>query len=837
VSNLFRSSSCCGILFLSFVTLILTASGFAASEKVLHSFISYPLGATPEGSPVVDGSGNVYEVTEFGGEHGNGAVLKISRGAHGQWAKTVIYSFNDLSFPGGGLTVDSAGNLYGTTLSGGSGKWGAVYRLSHSLNQKWTLEILHSFTGKNGDGAQPFGSLVLDSAGSLYGATYAGGAYGTTNTGGTAFELTPSSRDWSETILYSFQSSNGSPISGVVRDVEGNLYGESEVELQSVQVFQLKRSSASSWTENILCTCGAQDTSLLIDAEGNLYGNNPGTYGSVFELERSHGWRQVTLYDFSGGGDGADPWQSLAFDSKGNLYGVTAFGGGSESCFDSDGCGTVFELVREGSRKWKHRIVYAFENNEIGDAPNGIVIDNAGVLYGTTLLGGNQGCSTAVDYEVPGCGTIFALTATPDHGWKYHQVLAFPYGDGQNPAAGLVPDGSGNLYGTTPYGGAFADNGGGVVFKLGRGANGGWSERLLHSFGGPNDGQLPAGNLIFDTSGSIYGVTTYTPGNQAPGTVFKLTPKTDGAWTESLLYTFTGYPKDGGNPTAGLVSDANGNLYGTTSAGGSGQCLDLGDDYFVGCGTVFELSPSAQGGWTETILYVFTGYPDDGSAPSSSLTMDESGNLYGSTAYGGASGGCVSNSGVTLGCGTIFKLSLGSGNTWTETGYYSFPQGGSRYGVKASGLTFGPGGHLYGTTGNSGSYDAGSFFRVSAGSGGAWTVNTLYSFGQQSGDGSGPNGVIFDSSNNAYGTTVNGGKANNNCTVGCGTVFELSPASGGSWTERILYDFKGPYGDGMWPTGSVVMDDSGNLIGTTTQGEDRNWIYDGWGGSVFEVTP
>jgi uncharacterized repeat protein (TIGR03803 family) len=97
--------------------------------------------------------------------------------------------------------------------------------------------------------------------------------------------------------------------------------------------------------------------------------------------------------------------------------------------------------------------------------------------------------------------------------------------------------------------------------------------------------------------------------------------------------------------------------------------------------------------------------------------------------------------------------------------------------------------------------------------------------------------VTFDSANNAYGTTVNGGKASDDCTVGCGTVFELSPGSGGSWTERTLHDFKGPYGDGMWPTGGVIFDELGNLYGTTTQGEDRNWIFGRWEGSVFEVTP
>ena len=179
-------------------------------------------------------------------------------------------------------------------------------------------------------------------------------------------------------------------------------------------------------------------------------------------------------------------------------------GGGSKNCFTSQGCGTVFELVREAKGHWKHQILYSFTGGGEGYFPNGVIVDNAGVLYGTTQLGGDQGCGNS---ENPGCGTIFALTRTTDHGWKHHRILAFPPGDGQNPGASLAADSSGNFYGTAPRGGAFADNVGGIVFKLDRQANGGWKESILHSFGGPNDGESPAGNLIIDASGSIYGIT------------------------------------------------------------------------------------------------------------------------------------------------------------------------------------------------------------------------------------------------------------------------------------------------------------------------------------------
>ena len=165
------------------------------------------------------------------------------------------------------------------------------------------LEILHLFTcKKNGDGAHPVGSPVLDGDGNLYGATRAGGAYGDNNSGGTVFELTPSSRGWSETILHSFRPSDDSPSSGLVRDAEGNLYGIYGI-VQGT-VFQLKHNPSDGWKEHILCPCASGDANLLIDAEGNLYFNDDAGNGSVLELERAQGWQPVTLYGFLGGEDG-----------------------------------------------------------------------------------------------------------------------------------------------------------------------------------------------------------------------------------------------------------------------------------------------------------------------------------------------------------------------------------------------------------------------------------------------------------------------------------------------------------------------------------------------------
>jgi uncharacterized repeat protein (TIGR03803 family) len=222
--------------------------------------------------------------------------------------------------------------------------------------------------------------------------------------------------------------------------------------------------------------------------------------------------------------------------------------------------------------------------------------------------------------------------------------------DGQNPYAALIFDASGNLFGTTHYGGSGTCkiNGGvgcGTVFELTPKAGGGWTEKILHSFGKVEDGQNPYDNsLIFDASGNLYG-TTFGGGAESTGcndygcgTVFELTPKAGGGWKEKILHSFNDYSRDGYNPYAGLIFDASGNLYGTTANGGG-----CNDPY--SCGTVFELTPKAGGGWTEKTLHSFNDKPKDGYHPNASLIFDASDNLYGTTAEGG-----------TYGYGTVFEV-------------------------------------------------------------------------------------------------------------------------------------------------------------------------------------
>ena len=309
-------------------------------------------------------------------------------------------------------------------------------------------------------------------------------------------------------------------------------------------------------------------------------------------------------------------------------------------------------------------------------------------------------------------------------------------GDGQLPAAGLIFDAAGALYGTTEHGGG---SGYGTVFKLTppTTSGGAWIETILFSFAGPyiggGDGAYPEAGLISDASGALYG-TTVNGGTECSdggcGTVFKLTPPvvSGGAWTESLLYKFT---SSDGSPHAGLIFDSSGALYGTT------------------LGTVFKLTPPANsdGARTESVLHLFGS--GDGLDPYAGLIFDASGALYGTTFHGGTTNG-----------GTIFKLTPPtiSGGAWTETVLYSFNNNTSSGGgaVLAAGLIFDAAGALYGTTQAGGADEFGTIFKLTppASKGGAWTERVLHSFTGTGGDGQFPDaGLILDTAGALYGTT------------------------------------------------------------------------------------
>jgi uncharacterized repeat protein (TIGR03803 family) len=324
---------------------------------------------------------------------------------------------------------------------------------------------------------------------------------------------------------------------------------------------------------------------------------------------------------------------------------------------------------------------------------------------------------------------------------KYKVLHSFTGSDGANPYAGLIFDTAGNLYGTTLNGGGSHREG--TVFKLKRNSDGSWTESVLYSFchlTNCADGFVPNSRLIFDAAGNLYG--TAGGGAYGVGAVFKLTPNSDGSWTESVLYSFAG--ADGDGPFAGLIFDAAGNLYGTTVGGGAHRR-----------GIAFKLTPNSDGSWTESVLYSFCSLTNcaDGSYPHGCLIFDSAGNLDGTTQQGGGAHRR----------GTVFKLAPNADGSWTESVLHSF-QSGNPF----DGLTLDAAGNLYGTTSQGGPADGGAVFKLSPQSDGSWGYSVLrFFYGKPAL--SPYAGVLLDNVGNLYGTTLN-------CGSGCqGVVFEITP--------------------------------------------------------------
>ena len=358
---------------------------------------------------------------------------------------------------------------------------------------------------------------------------------------------------------------------------------------------------------------------------------------------------------------GSAPESALVDDASGNLYGTTYYGG-------ANSLGTVFKLTPTSKGRWTQTVLYSFKGGRDGSSPAAsLVLDALGNLYGTTYVGGAGSCSIG---GVPlGCGTVFKLAPTTHGSWTETLLYSFQGGnDGAHPEAALIFDSTDNLYGTTVSGGTTPYSRG-TIFKLSPSPGGSWTETILYSFTGLSDGSMPGAPLIFHASGNLYGTTEYG-GASGNGVVFELTPNAQGTWSETVIYNFAG-GSDGSAPKAPLIFDSVGNFYSTTSRGGGNY----------GCGTVFELKSNGNSGWSESVLYSFGSTPGDGSYPTSGLTFDESGNLYGTTPFGGGSS-CY----TAAGSGVAFQLKPNSGGQWTETILYSFASSGTYAGNPYAGL-------------------------------------------------------------------------------------------------------------------------------------------------------
>jgi uncharacterized repeat protein (TIGR03803 family) len=418
---------------------------------------------------------------------------------------------------------------------------------------EWNEKVLYSFQGGN-DGSFPGGGVVFDQQGNLYGVTEAGGPSSCDPIGsycGTVYELSPPTKQgdaWTKALIYMFKGkkyNDGEVPDGLIIDAAGDLYG--------------------------VTAYGGTGDCVLVGV--------PAGCGTVYELSppqtKGGKWTYTVLYSFKNGKDGYLPGGNLVFDSAGNLYGATDFGGGKGTTCDPDYqyCGTVFELSPPKTKggKWTEKVLHSFAGGADGANPNGgLALDSTGVVYGTTAIGGYN----CPQFQGAGCGTVFELKppSKTGGGWIEKILHRFTDGnDGASPNGGLIFDAKGALYGVAVAGGT---QNSGVVFRFAQ-TSGRWTETVLHSFQGTKDESDPQG-LVFDPLGNLY---------CSSGSIVRLKPpkQRGGSWTLNVLYQFQS-PPDGRSPLD-LTFGAKGALYGTTLYGGTGQSCE------GGCGTVFEVYP------------------------------------------------------------------------------------------------------------------------------------------------------------------------------------------------------------------------------------------------------
>jgi uncharacterized repeat protein (TIGR03803 family) len=393
------------------VAAMLVSGAWAASNgKLVYSFSGFGDGGDPAGQIAFDAAGNGYGTTVNGGFYGFGTVFELKRSG-GQFQEIVLYSFSgdfDGKNPYGGVILDGSGNLYGATAAGGTGGvcagdgCGVVYKLTNNSGS-WTETPLYNFTGGN-DGFGPGGGVVFDKTGNLYGTTPDGGQFGA----GVVYELSPQGSTWSQTVIHAFSGGNDGAVGslGSLLSVGGNFYGVSEL--------------------------------------GGSHGA-----GTVFQLSPVAGgkWKFTTVYSFNGMPDSGFPYGGLITDGKNNLYGTTYYGG-------TNGFGTVFKL--DGTAK-KESVLYSFaEGTDGGNPTSTLVFDAVGNMYGTTSMGGFPQCD---------CGTVFEMSPVRGHDtWieiVLHRFTEKP--DGGYPYYGLTADPSGNLFSTTASGG---NNEAGIIFEF-----------------------------------------------------------------------------------------------------------------------------------------------------------------------------------------------------------------------------------------------------------------------------------------------------------------------------------------------------------------------------------
>ncbi len=399
-----------------FVSLLSCATAKPAVPKLttLYSFTGQNGdGASPYAGVIQGSNGTLFGTTCFGGLFGAGTVFQLTppSGPSSTWTETVLYSFTggvDGGYPYASVVLGSSGALYGTTNYGGTVGKGTVFELSPPgvSGGPWIETVLYSFSGP--DGATPYASLVIDSHGVLYGTTELGGAWGY----GTIFQLAPPKAPgapWTETVLYSFTGlgDGAYPYAPLVMGPNGALYGTVAFGGSSGKgsAFELAPPPipGGQWTQTLLYSFKGSDGGFpyagpILDATGSLYGTTPGGVaagkGTAFKLTPPAGtgpWTETLLHKFAGNADGATPHSALVLAADGTLYGTTYAGGAAKGF---SGFGLVFKLALSGTT-WKQTVLYTFSGAADGAYPDaGLFLSIGGLLFGTTLAGGNSGQGT-----------------------------------------------------------------------------------------------------------------------------------------------------------------------------------------------------------------------------------------------------------------------------------------------------------------------------------------------------------------------------------------------------------------------------------------------------------
>jgi uncharacterized repeat protein (TIGR03803 family) len=626
------------------------------------------------------------------------------------------------------------------------------------------------------NGADPW-PLVADAAGNLYGQAN-GGTYGA----GVVFKLTPQANGtYSSTLLYVFPgvSAAGLPDYGgngpLVFDTAGNLYGASGGGTYNTTlngcgtVYELSPSASGTWTKTTVyafaCTPDGNQPNgkLTFDSAGNLYGTTvyggANNYGTVFELSPNGqgGWTETTLYSFTGQTDGGYPTANLVLDKSGNIYGSTTVGGELLACVtsngDPEGCGVYFELTHDSDGIWSESVLYALLATDGLDTVQ-LAFGSDGYLYGVASVGPYQ------NYNNHGYGLLFRLSSASGGGWTYTILYAFEGGpDGAGPTS-LFLGNDGNWYGSTYAGGTLSTcTSCGTIFSITPKTSYPWKDKILYQFGHTGQGTNPTG-VISDQAGNLYATAGYQNIDQCCGVVSKLT-KSAGRWNTTVIYDFaSGY--DGSEPSTALAQDSAGNLYGNAFYGGE-----------YGNGILFELAKLADGTWQEQVMHSFQGKAD-GANPSMPLVVDSSGNVYGTT-FGS----------IDDAYGSAYELKRNASGTWEFTTIYSFKGGADGY--QPGGLAIGPNGNIYGITyyggvGNCqfGGSGCGTIFELTRHSAN-WSKTTVYQFQGTSDAGAADGTPVFDDEGNLYGVGLNSPNT---------AVYKLSPGASGTWTFTILVDFK-----------------------------------------------